>query len=224
MHFDILVEDRSGKCFLDGLMKAILKENEEGNEDTFRIHSYKGIGHIPKDLDPRAVDPGKRLLLAQLPKLLDGYGVTYAGYPDNYHAAVIVVCDLDDKCLKEFHAELLGILNSRKEKPDARFCIAIEEGEAWFLGDIPAIKKAYPQAKDAILRGYRNDLTCGTWELLANAIYPGGAANLKKNGYQAVGLEKSDWAGTITPYMDVDNNKSPSFCYFRDKITGLRGK
>ena len=186
MHFDILVEDRSGKCSLEILMKTL-----KGKKDTLNIHPYKGIGHIPKNISPRSVDPSKEFLLDQLPELLDSYGKTYAG-DKNSHAAVIVVCDLDDKCLKEFRAELLRILNSCKDKPDTRFCIAIEEGEAWFLGDIPAIKKAYPNAKGAILSSYGNDSVCGTWELLANAIYPGGAARLKKKGLPG------SWTGKIT--------------------------
>ena len=63
-----------------------------------------------------------------------------------------------------------------------RFCLAIEEGEAWLLGDIPAIKKAYPQARDAVLNGYGNDSICGTWELLADAVVRGGSTALDKEG------------------------------------------
>ena len=68
----------------------------------------------------------------------------------NNPAAVVVVCDLDSKCLKKFRQEFFAVLNACNPKPETRFCIAIEEGEAWLLGDIPAVKKAYPQARDAI--------------------------------------------------------------------------
>ena len=108
-------------------------------------------------------------------------------------------------------------------KPETRFCLAIEEGEAWFLGDIAAIKKVYPRAKDGILTTYQNDSICGTWEQLADAIYSGGAPVLSKQGWHIVGKEKFNWAKKITPYMDVDNNKSPSFNYFKDKIQELTG-
>jgi len=215
MHFEILIEDLSGKKALDILIPNII-----GTEHTFKVHSYKGIGRIPKNLVGNT-DASKRILLTQLPKLLRGYGKTFANYPEDYPAVVILVCDLDSKCLKGFRNELHTILNACNPKPETRFCVAIEEGEAWFLGDIPALKKAYPKAKDAVLNTYINDSICGTWEKLADAIFQGGSAALSKKGWQAIGAEKSIWAVKITPHMDVNNNASPSFGYFRTKIMAL---
>lgn len=217
MHFEILVEDQSGKKALDILIPKLISD-----EHTFKVHSYKGIGHIPKKLVGN-VDASKRILLTQLPRLLRGYGKAFANYPADYPAAVILVCDLDDKCLKAFREELNTILNACNPKPVTRFCIAIEEGEAWFLGDIPAIKTAYPKAKDDVLNGYVNDSICGTWEKLADVVFPGGATALSNNGWVAIGTEKSVWAEKITPHMDVDNNASPSFGYFRNKLLELVG-
>jgi hypothetical protein len=215
MHFEILVEDPSGKRALDILMPKIL-----GDQHTFKVINYRGIGRIPRNLRSRT-DASKRLLLDQLPRLLRGYGSTFDGYPPSYSAAVIVVCDLDDKCLKTFRRELFAVLNACSPKPETRFCIAVEEGEAWLLGDIPALKAAYPKAKGDVLNGYQNDVICGTWELLADAVSSGGSSALRKKGWQAVGREKSDWAEIIAPHMDVDANASPSFRYFRDKIRDL---
>lgn len=217
MHFEILVEDQSGKIGLDILVPKII-----GDDHTFIVHPYKGIGRIPKDLGNKA-DASKRILLDQLPRLLRGYGNTFNGYPDDYPAVVILVCDLDDKCLKAFRQELLNILNACHPRPEARFCISIEEGEAWFLGDIPAVKTAYPEAKDAVLNSYVNDSICGTWERLADAVYNGGSTALSENGWQAVGAEKSQWAINISQYMDVANNASPSFNYFRQQLLELAG-
>jgi len=217
MHFEILVEDQSGKKTLDNLIPKMI-----GNDHTFNVHSYKGIGHIPKNLVNKS-DASKRILLDQLPRLLRGYGNTFINYPVDYPAAVILVCDLDDKCLNAFRQELLNILNACNPQPETRFCIAIEEGEAWILGDIPAIKSAFPKAKDAILNAYQNDSICGTWERLADAVYIGGSSALSAKGWQAVGAEKSKWAEKITPYMDVNNNASPSFAYFRKKLLELAG-
>ncbi len=215
MHFEILVEDLSGKRALDILVPKIIAA-----EHTFKVIFYKGIGRIPKNLEATG-DVGKRILLAQLPRLLQGYGNTFAHYPDNYSAAVILVCDLDNKCLKLFRQELYAILESCYSKPETHFCIAIEEGEAWFLGDIPAIKMVYPKAKDAVLNNYVNDSICGTWERLAEAIYPGGSTALAAKGWQAIGAEKSAWANKISPCMNVEKNTSPSFVYFRSKISEL---
>ena len=215
MHFEMLVEDQSGRTMLEILIPKII-----GKQHTFRFHDYRGIGHIPKNLKS-STNARKRLLLDQLPRLLRGYGKTFAGYSPNYPTAVIVVCDLDDKCLKAFRQELFAILNACDPKPETRFCIAIEEGEAWLLGDIPAIKEAYPNARDNVLRSYENDSICGTWELLADAVFSDGANGLKNKGWQVVGREKSVWAEKITPHMNIDNNASPSFRYFRGKIRGL---
>ncbi len=215
MHFVILVEDQSGEKALKGLMPKII-----GDQHTCDFHFYRGIGRIPPNLKSKT-DVSKRILLDQIPRLLRGFGKTFANYPPNYPAVVIVVCDLDDRCLKTFRQELLTALNACNPRPKTQFCIAIEEGEAWLLGDVPAIKKAYPKAKDSVLNNYKNDSICGTWELLADAVFKGGANALKEEGTQAVGKEKSACAERITSYMNVNQNASPSFCYFRDKIREL---
>ena len=124
MHFDILVEDASGEKALSVLVPRIIWPAH-----TCMIHPYKGIGHIPKNLKGKT-DPRKRVLLDQLPRLLKAYGQTYASYPPDYSAAVIVICDLDDKCLKAFRQELLDILDHCNPKPKTAFCLAVEEGEA----------------------------------------------------------------------------------------------
>jgi len=199
-------------------MLNILVPKIIGDDHTFKVIAYKGIGRIPKKIDS-GINASKRILLDNLPKLLKGYGKSWQNYP----VAVFVVCDLDDKCLISFRQELLNILNTCNPKPETRFCIAIEEGEAWLLGDIAAIKNAYPRAKNAILNTYINDSICGTWEKLANAIYKGGSTSLSEKGWQAIGAEKSQWAEKITPYMDIENNASPSFIHFREKLVELAG-
>ncbi|MEQ1529604.1 MAG: DUF4276 family protein [Methylococcales bacterium] len=211
MHFEILVEDQSGKAALDILVPKIV-----GAQHSVDVKSYKGVGRIPEKMN-KSTDASKRILLDNLPRLLAGYGKSWQKYP----AVVIVVCDLDDKCLKAFRSELIGLLNNINPKPETRFCIAVEEGEAWFLGDIPAIKKAYPKAKDSVLSAYISDSICGTWEQLADAVYKGGSQALKRQGWQASGAEKSAWAESIAPHMDFDNNQSPSFNYFLGKLKEL---
>ncbi len=212
MHFEILVEDRSGKDALKVLIPKIIR-----NQDTFKVRFYQGRGDIPKNLkNPTNVN--KHFLLNQLPTQLSVYGKRHANDPAKI---VIVVCDLDKKCLRTFRQELYSVLNACNPQPKTRFCIAIEEGEAWLLGDIQAIKAAYPNAIDNVLNSYQNDSICGTWECLADAIYPGGSNALENKPWYVIGKEKSNWAQNITPYMNINNNKSPSFCYFRDKIREL---
>lgn len=215
MHFEILVEDQSGKKALDILVPKII-----GHAHTFRVHSYKGVGRIPRNMKDTD-DPSKRILLENLPRLVKGYGKTFAGYKE-YEAVVILVCDLDRRCLKVFRKELLQ-LDACNPRPETRLCFAVEEGEAWFLGDLDAVRHTYPKAKEAILSSYVSDSICGTWEKLADAVYPGGARMLSMLGWQAVGAEKSTWAEEIPLHMNVDNNKSRSFCYLRDKMRALVG-
>jgi len=147
---------------------------------------------------------------------------TFRGYGTDYKAAVVLVCDLDDRNVDEFQKELRAILNSCNPKPETRICLAIEEGEAWFLGDLPAVKAAYPNADDAVLDSYVNDSICGTWETLADAVYDGGANALIREGWQTVGAEKYRWANDISPRMDLYNNASPSFQFFRDEVRSLQ--
>lgn len=210
MHFEILVEDISGKTALEILVPEIV-----GADHTFNIHYYKGIGRIPKGLKS-STDPQKRILLEQLPRLIRGYGKTFAEYPPQT-VALFVVCDLDNRCLSAFRKELHTLVDASYPKPDTYFCFAVEEGEAWYLGDLHAIKKAYPEAKESLLNAYVNDSICGTWEKLADAIYPGGSKRLSNYGWQAIGREKMMWAKNIAPLMDVENNLSPSFVIFDKK-------
>jgi len=216
MHFEILVEDKSGKIALKCILEKILGPN--GHDHTFRIFSYKGIGRIPENLEATA-DLKKRLLLNLLPKALIGYGIAHK----NVEAAVVVVVDLDYRDCVAFKQEMLGILRVCNPQPRTLFRIAIEEGEAWLLGDRNAIKAAYPYAKDGVLDTYDQDSICSTWEKLADAIYSGGSGKLQKLGYPPIGKAKCEWARNIAPHLDVEANQSRSFQVFRDGIRNLAG-
>ena len=215
MHFEILVEDESGKIAINELMEKILGPNRA--EHSWRLFSYRGIGHLPQDLRRKA-DPRKRFLLHQLPRLLRGYGKSL-----DESSSVVVVVDLDHRDCMTFKQELVDVLNACDPRPNALFRIAVEESEAWLLGDRAAVKAAYPCAKDSVLERYRQDAICGTWEVLADAIHSGGSAALAKVGYPASGAAKCEWAREIAPHMDPDRNRSPSFRAFRDGVRRLAG-
>ena len=140
MHFEILVEDQSGKKFIESTFEKILYNCEI--EYTYNIHSYKGAGHIPKSMKS-TTDPRKRILLDRLPSLLRGYGKCF----NNFSHVVVVVVDLDDKNCAEFKQELINIAKQCNPPPNVLFRIAIEEMEAWLLGDLDAVRHAYPNAK-----------------------------------------------------------------------------
>ena len=214
MHFEILVEDPSGKIVLDEVTGKIL--NSTGANHTSRIIPYRGIGHILENLRGTS-DPRRRILLDRLPLILRGYGKSLKDYP----AAVVVVVDLDNRDCLDFKREMLGALDACDPKPTTLFRIAIEEIEAWLLGDSDAIRAAYPDAREHVLNSYVQDSVCGTWETLADAIHPGGSHRLKKVGYPHVGRVKCDWATNIARHLNPDRNLSRSFQVFRDGLLDL---
>jgi hypothetical protein len=216
LHFEVLVEDQSGKISLLSILEKILGPN--GQQHSFRIISYKGAGHIPRNLRS-VIDPQKRILLDRLPKLLRGYGKSLQNFP----AVVVVVVDLDNRDCLQFKQELLDILDACNPKPRALIRIAIEEGEAWLMGDHNAIISGYPNVRVQTLDSYVQDSICGTWEKLADAVYPGGSESLRNLGYPDIGKAKCEWAEKISPYINVNTNRSKSFQVFRDGIRNLAG-
>jgi hypothetical protein len=213
MHFEILVEGQTELTALSILLNSIV--GEYGNPHTWRIHKHRGIGKIPDD---PSITPNKhdQTLLHNLPSKLRAYGKE--GRED---VEVVVLVDLDDRpnCTA-FKSDLANLLNYCEKRPKSLFRIAIEELEAWFLGDQTALKQAYFDTKQTILDGYVQDSQCGTWEKLADAVYPGGLASLGQHGKRSVKIleQKRIWAKEICPHIDVDNNHSPSFQAFRDGI------
>lgn len=212
MHIEILVEDSSGEKLLQVLLPRFL--GPQGEPHTWRLHAYKGIGRIPQDLVTKA-DPAKRILLAQLPKLLRGYGKT-PGID-----AVVVVLDTDKRNCVAFLAELKAVKNACNPVPNTLFRLAIEEMEAWYFGDQDALLAAYPRAKRDVLGKYVQDSVCNTWELLADAVHSGGSAAIKKAGWPLPGQIKHEWAEKIGPLMDPERNLSLSFGTLRDGLRRL---
>ncbi len=212
MHIEFLVEDSSGEKMLAQLLPKIL--GEQGTPHTWRMKAYKGIGRIPAGLTAKA-DPAKRMLLDQLPRLLQAYGKT-PGID-----AVVVVLDTDLRDCKAFLQELKSLLAKCSPAPRTIFRLAIEEMEAWYLGDRQCILKAYPRTKRDVIDRYTQDSVCGTWELLADAVYPGGSAAIKKAGWPLPGQIKHEWAEKMSPFLDISKNTSPSFAKFRDGLLRL---
>jgi len=95
--------------------------------------------------------------------------------------------------------------------------------EAWYLGDRAALQAAYPKARMQALDNYQQDAVCGTWELLAEAVYPGGARAVRQTGWPLPGQIKHEWAGRIGPLLDPEANLSPSFGKLRDGIRRRAG-
>ncbi len=95
--------------------------------------------------------------------------------------------------------------------------IAVEELEAWFFGDVPALCAAYPRVPASLGQRakYRRPdaILGGTWEALEHV--------LQEHGYHSGGLAKVAAATKIAQHMNVDGNCSRSFQVFRDGIRRL---
>jgi len=210
MHLEILVEGQSERTALEPILSKIL--GTYNSPHTWRIHKHQGIGKLPVDIEatPNRAD---RSLLHNLPSRLRAYGKSL-----NDEQVVLVLLDLDNHPSKsDFENELKAVLAKCDPTLPCTFTFAVEELEAWYLGDQAALTKAYPNADLNILKQYVQDSQCGTWEVLADIIYPGGSKELKKLGVQKL-EQKRIWARDIAPNMDVATNQSPSFKAFRTAV------
>lgn len=156
----------------------------------------------------------KSNLLKKLPDRLRAYGDRLAKGED-LRVVVLVDRDADDcaqlKAEIERAASAAGL--SSKSRPDVngKFClvsrIAIEELEAWFIGDTAALRRAFPSIKNSRMNVSNPDnVSRGTWETLHRF--------LKGHGIYRNCYPKIEAARHISQYMDVTINTSRSFRVF----------
>lgn len=163
----------------------------------------------------------KDALLKELPARLAGYA---KWLPPT--ALVLVLVDRDNDDCRALKKKLENIAAAAgmatKTAPKKRQFqvinrIAIEELEAWFFGDWPAMRKAYPKLEASVVQraGLRDPDTIkgGTWEALER--------ELQRKGYYKEGLRKLELARTVAPLMDPATNSSASFKCLRDTLASL---
>ena len=221
MEVHFLVEDVSGAKFLEAFLQKYIAEKPEVTFN-YTIRPYKGIGGLKKGADAGNIK--SQQLLTDLPKRLRALNVALSGNPDS---SVFIVLDNDTRNPEAFRAQLEGLLSANQITVDSVFCIAVEEMEAWLLGDIEAMQQAYPKLADRIaskISSYQQDSICGTWEFLADILTKGGIAKFRKMtpSPQDVGMKTSEWAENIGCHMNIRNNCSPSFRYMIDALDRRR--
>ncbi|WP_328608114.1 DUF4276 family protein [Amycolatopsis sp. NBC_00345] len=178
---------------------------------------------VLKEILPRIV-PGAPYEVASFQgkdDLLKGLLGRLRGYASHWSSTgtrVVVVLDRDNDNCAELKARLLRMADdARLPREAVLFRIAVEELEAWFFGDIPALREAYPKVPPSLgsQTAFREPdaVAGGTWEALERV--------LRKHGYHAKGLRKARAARDIAPHMDVENNRSQSFQAFRDGLRRL---
>lgn len=188
MTVHVLVEGPSERAFLGPWAKKVLKEV------AFRVHPHQGKGSLPANPSARP-QPQHRGLLDQLPAKLRGFEEARPR-----PTGVVVLVDADDDDWEELAAKIMAVASSESPNTNVIVTIAVEESEAFFLGDIAALKKAYPHADIDLARSYEPDSICGTWELLGRVIGDDGG-------------NKVEWAASIGPYLTINpaRSRSPSF-------------
>jgi len=195
LHFEFLVEEPSMEAFLNGLLPRLLPQDR-----SFQVYPFQG----------------KQDLLSKLRNRLRGYA---AWMPEDYR--IVVLVDRDEEDCNQLKQRLEAIcsdagLCSRTATGEDRWQIvnriAIEELEAWFFGDVAAMKKAYPRISQTLDKkaAYRDPdaISGGTWERLEKLLID----------YHPGGLEKIRAAEEISRHMAPDNNCSKSFQVFRDSL------
>lgn len=171
MHFQYLVEDQSGAALIRILMQKIVELYPNA---TYDCKGFRGIGGFTRKNTIKETKTGK--LLNDLATYLRGFDRSLQSFP----SVIIVVLDSDDHDVQQFRSELEAVAMQNTIKIDHVFCLAVEEIEAWLLGDRHALLSAYPHAKMHVLNTYVQDSICGTWEVLADAVYPGGTSKLEQ--------------------------------------------
>ncbi len=177
---------------------------------------------IPKILGDTATHQGKHDLLRHLSNRLRAYR---KWIPDDWY--IIVLVDADDEDCRELKARLedaakrAGFATKSTPNSGGHFSIlnrvAMKELEAWFLGDIEAIRAAYPRIPQTLARRTRyrdpDAVAGGTWEALERV--------LQKAGYHRGGLDKIAAAREISKHMQPERNKSRSFHVFCEGLRAI---
>lgn len=195
MHLEFLLEEPSAEAALNNLLpKLILKD-----ETTWRLIVYNG----------------KSDLLSGLEGALRGYA---SWITEDYR--LVILLDRDEQDCKVLKQKLNSIAESanlvtKSQNPFFQVLnrIAIEELEAWFLGDPTAIRAAYPKVRQfEHQEKYRDpdNVRGGTWEALESL--------LQKAGYYPNGLPKIEAARRISSFMNPQINKSKSFQVFHEGL------
>lgn len=161
---------------------------------------------------------GKTDLMSRLQDRLRGYA---SWLPEDWRIVVVVDRDNDDCMALKAKLEAMA----KKAKLRTRTTcgkhpwqvvnrIAIEELEAWYFGDWPAMCEAYPRVptRGANQAGYRHPdaIAGGTWEAFERI--------LQRHGYYRGGLGKIEAARALGAVVDPQRNRSASFACFRDAV------
>jgi len=198
MHLEVLVEELSAEPIVRRVVEHTVPPSS-----TYDIRVFEG----KTDLLGSLVERLRGYRTWQLPKL-----------------RIMVLVDRDDQdCVGLKHdleqmALEAGLVTKRRADATFQVCnrIAVEELEAWLLGDEPALQAAFPRLRPfANKAAYRDPdaVTGGTWESVERL--------LQRVGYYEGGLRKTDLASRVAPHLDLSSNRSMSFNAFVSGLNAL---
>ena len=189
MNIHALVEGPSERAFIEPWARRFLTGH------SIKVYPHQGKGTLPSDL-AKPPDPKNRGLLHQLPAKLRAFASSLN--PDTDRVLVLVDADNDD-CVT-LTRSLRKAIDQLAPGLRVAVRIAIEETEAFYLGDQRALRAAFPSANLDLARTYEPDSICGTWELFGRVIGDGGG-------------NKVAWAEAMGTRLTVvpARNRSPSF-------------
>jgi len=197
-HLEFLLEEPSAEAALHILLPKMLP-----GKLTYKLHPFQG----------------KQDLFKKLPERLKGYKTWI---PESWGIVILFDEDRQDckeqKTKAETMARQAGFHTKSQTDLFGNFQVitrlCIEELEAWYLGDVPALCAAYPGVSPNLAKKsrFRNPdaIAGGTWEALQRV--------LQHAGYHENGLAKTRAARDICKHMDPARNTSPSFQIFRDTL------
>ncbi|ACF13740.1 conserved hypothetical protein [Chloroherpeton thalassium ATCC 35110] len=151
---------------------------------------------------------GKGDLLQALPTVLPSLSKVEG-------ARIVVALDQDNTDCQDLKRDILEKINGKCHSP-FKIRIVCKELEAWFIGDFIAIEKAFPRFSanpHRNKRKYENpDMIIKPSQELMKIIpeYSG-----------RVHLAKGKTAEAISPFLNIENNRSTSFTHFINAIQAL---
>lgn len=202
MHIEFLLEEPSAEAALTAILPKILADNV-----SFHFHVFEG----------------KPDLLKQLPLRLKGYR---RWIPNNWRIFVLIDEDRQDcqelKARLERAAREAGFLTKSHPNSQGEFRVvnrlAVEELEAWFFGDVEALRKAYPRVSKTLHNRPKyqdpDAITGGTWEALERLL----------ERYHRDFSPKKVVAQNIAPHMEPSRNRSRSFQVFVEGLEACVGE
>ena len=149
---------------------------------------------------------GKQDLRKALPKVIPSLS-------KQPNVAIFIITDQDNKDCKTLKQEIMQDFESNCHCLFA-VCIACQELEAWFLGDMQALDKAFLKFKPT---KYINKKMFRDVDSIAKP------SKELKTIVSETTVSKVKNAKQIAPHMNMNNNTSASFQYFVDKLKAFSG-